>query len=184
MSSKRRSKEPEQDPLSMLLSRLDTDALRAEERYLQLHRKLLRFFEWRGCRHADEATDVTLDRVNRKLAEGTVAPNLDAYVSGVAKLVALEFQRAQSRHVPLLGDLPNLQEVDEKRQEELECLERCFAKLPPLNQDLIRQYYETDNRASLARTLGINLNVLRLRACRVREKLEDCILTCIGRSAA
>jgi DNA-directed RNA polymerase specialized sigma24 family protein len=183
MASKRSSEEPEQDPFSFLLSRLDTDVMRAEERYLQLHRKLRRFFEWRGCRHAEEATDVTLDRVNRKLAEGAVVPNLDAYVRGVARLVDLEFQRAQGRHVPLLGDLPNCQRADEEREEELECLERCVSELSPFNQDLIRRYY-TDDRESLASTLGVNLNVLRLRTCRVREKLENCILTCLGRSVA
>ncbi len=69
---------------SCLLAALDPHPDRALQRYLHLYQKLLRFFEWRGCSYPEEATDTTLDRVNRKIDQGTVVSNMNAFIAGVA----------------------------------------------------------------------------------------------------
>ena len=51
-----------------LLSVLDADRDRAGERYEVIRRKLLKFFEWRGCQRPDELADQTIDRVLEALA--------------------------------------------------------------------------------------------------------------------
>jgi hypothetical protein len=35
-----------------------------------------------------------------------------------------------------------------------------------------------ENRRSLAQTLGITVNALSIRACRIRDKLESCVKKC------
>jgi hypothetical protein len=49
-------------------------------------------------------------------------------------------------------------------------------------------YYDTDAgektkdaRKRLAESLGFTLNVLKVRACRLRMRLEACINDCVGR---
>jgi hypothetical protein len=41
----------------------------AGQKYEQIRRKLVRFFEWRACSGADELADATIDRVIRGLVE-------------------------------------------------------------------------------------------------------------------
>jgi DNA-directed RNA polymerase specialized sigma24 family protein len=169
-----------------LLARLDPNPERAQEKYLRLYQRLLRFFEWRGCYHPEEAADETLDRVNYKLEQGVLVPNIDAFIMGIARLVRLEFIREQGRFVPL-PDENRFQSADMINEDDgaLACLEQCARKLPPESETLIRRYHDSRNsedRASLAVALGVNLNVLRLRASRIREQLEICILMCLGRN--
>ena len=60
-----------------LLSALDPDPDRAGRAYEHLRRALIRFFECRNAHPADECADITLDRLERKLAKA--APILDAH---------------------------------------------------------------------------------------------------------
>jgi DNA-directed RNA polymerase specialized sigma24 family protein len=168
-----------------LLAHLDPDPRCADEEYVRLYQRLLRFFEWRGCYHPEEAADSTIDRVIRKLAEGTVDSNIHAFVTGVARFVCFEFLRAQERFLPLPEkELSSPATARDDDQEALACLERCMTKLPPENQTLIRDYYESKDRKAVAKALGVNLNVLRLRASRIRDKLERCIMFCLRSSEA
>ena len=73
-----------------LLDHLDRDRARAADRYEELRRILVRFFEWRSAPFPEELADATFDRVARKLAEGVMIENIGAYSYGVARLVALE----------------------------------------------------------------------------------------------
>ncbi len=177
--------ETEGSNYSRLLAQLDAHPNSAERAYIHLYQKLLRIFEWRGCHHPEEAVDATLDRVERKLSEGATVTNIHAFIMGVARLVCLEFLRAQQRFVPLTGhELSLSSSAGDRSDEALDCLERCVEKLPPVNREFIRSYYESEDRAALASSLGVNLNILRLRASRLRAKLEECILTCLRRSEA
>ena len=64
------SRELSEDSFNRFLSLLDTDRERAGAEYEILHRKLVRFFEWRECYNGEELADETVNRVARKLAEG------------------------------------------------------------------------------------------------------------------
>jgi hypothetical protein len=54
------------------------------------------------------------------------------------------------------------------------------------SRDIIIQYYQgdrrvkIDNRRAMARALGITVNALSIRACRLRDKLEACVSKCMG----
>jgi DNA-directed RNA polymerase specialized sigma24 family protein len=169
--------------LKRLLLRLDPNPVVAQEKYVQLHRKLLRFFEWRGCRHPDEATDDALDRLKRKLGQGKEIPDVHAFVFGVAVRVAQEHLKKQKRALRLTGQsrLIARKNEDPEREYQLQCLDLCIAKLPLASQHLIRQYYAVKDRAELASSLSVNLNVLRIRACRIRDRIEECFFGCLER---
>jgi DNA-directed RNA polymerase specialized sigma24 family protein len=151
---------------------------------MRLYQRLLRFFEWRGCHHPEEAADSTLDRVEIKLEQRAKVPNVQAFVTGVARLVSLEHLRAQSRFVPLPinAEIESQQVGSDEDEGALACLESCLTKLQPENRKLIRGYYESRDRAALALDLGVNINVLRLRAKRLRGTLEQCIVSCLRKS--
>jgi DNA-directed RNA polymerase specialized sigma24 family protein len=67
----------------------------------------------------------------------------------------------------------------------LECLESCAGELPPEARLLILSYYEggagerITGRKQLAARLGIPINNLRIRAHRIRERLEKCVSSCV-----
>ncbi len=66
----------------------------------------------------------------------------------------------------------------------------AWAGCPPRSRDLVLQYYreekreKIEHRKRLASRLGIGLNALRIRACRIRETLYQCVQTCLGEGAA
>jgi DNA-directed RNA polymerase specialized sigma24 family protein len=89
----------------------------------------------------------------------------------------------------------NPETVEERMAEEYrseqrhQCLESCVAKLEPETRNLILAYYEEEagrkvrNRQQLAEAMGIPMNALRIRAHRIRAKLEKCLKECLNRSA-
>jgi hypothetical protein len=56
--------------------------------------------------------------------------------------------------------------------------------MQPENRELILDYYRGEQRAKierrseLATRLGLTMNALGIRACRIRSKLETCVRTC------
>jgi hypothetical protein len=125
-----------------LLARLDPIPEQAQDEYIRLYQRLLRFFEWRGCHHPEEAADSTLDRVEIKLEKGANVPNVQAFVTGVARLVCLEYLRAQDRFVPLPvnAEIESHQSCADEDEGALACLEQCLTKLQPESRKLIRGY--------------------------------------------
>ncbi|MEZ5424629.1 MAG: hypothetical protein R2747_00060 [Pyrinomonadaceae bacterium] len=176
-----------------LLQRLDEDPSRAAERYEELRLKLVKFYGWRGCpaSSADELADETLNRVASKLEEGVEIESLNAYACQVSRFVWLEFSR--KRKEDHYGDEMPEQAVDpvlpEEADERLVCLRKCLAEVAPDDQDrqLIIGYYDTDAggklkdaRRSLAEKFGLKMNALKVKACRLRSKLEKCINDCVA----
>ncbi len=61
-------------------------------------------------------------------------------------------------------------------------------RLTPDNRVLVLQYYQEekkakiDHRKLLAEHLGIAVNALRIRACRIRATLLECVQNCLERT--
>ena len=173
-----------------LLDVLDVDRDRAGERYEDLRRTLVRFFEWRGAPCPEEHADQTLDRVARKLAEGVEVNNIGGYAYVVARLVFLETLKGPgSRRVEIesAGVAAPTAVLDDVEDEErrLTCLDRCLHGLPADSRELIVEYYREDKRPriearrALAERLGVRSEALTNRAQRVRDKLERCVNNCL-----
>jgi len=71
-----------------------------------------------------------------------------------------------------------------RREALLDCLDRCMRALPADDAQLILDYYRGEQRVKieqrrrLAEERHLSANALKVRACRIREKLEACINAC------
>ncbi|HMF97995.1 MAG TPA: hypothetical protein VKE96_27030 [Vicinamibacterales bacterium] len=169
------------------------------ERYIEVRRRLVSYFDRRGRPSADELADDTLNRIARTLDEvGVIETKPPArYCYVVAKFVLLEDLRRDRRHVPLdEGRVPDgprpagrreLGEERADREHRLDCLDRCLETLKPEQRELIVEYYaevrqkKIERRRELGKRLGITMNALAIRAWRIREGLMTCVQTCAGR---
>jgi DNA-directed RNA polymerase specialized sigma24 family protein len=174
---------------------LDNGEASDGQRYLEMRDRLVSYFDRKNCLNPDELADETLNRVARRLEEeGEIRTDTPAkYCYTIARFVFLEHLRARdTKNVQLdelgTGGLPSPDNSDEAEHKEqmLRCLEKCTNSLDDSNRDIILRYYlgdqraKIDNRGALAESLGITSNALAIRACRIRNKLEDCVSKCMG----
>jgi DNA-directed RNA polymerase specialized sigma24 family protein len=73
-------------------------------------------------------------------------------------------------------------------EERVVCLRSCLQTLSNENRELILEYYQGEkrekiqNRKRLMERLGIPVNTLRMRALRLRERLQGCVEECLTRA--
>lgn len=169
-----------------LLAVLHPDRARAGELYEEIRRRLVKFFEWRGCSIADDLTDRTINRVAGKLQAGEAIQNVTAYSVGVARLIHLEYLREAERERQLLDEAPVAGECFDPEHERednarLAAFEDCFTGLLPDQRRQLMTYHtgekqeRINNRKTLAAELGATAGSLRIRMFRLREILEECI---------
>ena len=165
-------------------------------KYLETRNKLIHYFDRKNCLWPDDLADETMNRVARRLAEeGTISgvpPLQFCYIT--AKFVLLEHQRRpEKRHTPLDNDSHGGVRTDtspvadaESCARRFDCLERCLGELRAEQRDLIVEYYSGEQRAKIERRraqadrLGVSMNALSIRACRIRDALEQCVKKCCG----
>jgi DNA-directed RNA polymerase specialized sigma24 family protein len=179
-----------QKALDNLLALFSADPDEAAAKYLAMKRKLQRFFEWNLFPNADELVDLAVNRVARKLEEGEKIFNLNGYFRAVAKLIVKEQFRLISRFTSSDDDPPDPPapnpDEDLDKEQRLKCLDECLEKLPIESRTLILNYYSYEERnkigrrKQLAKSLGIPMNALRIRAYRLRSSLETCMENCLG----
>jgi DNA-directed RNA polymerase specialized sigma24 family protein len=155
------------------------------------------YFDRKNCYLPDDLADETLNRVARRLEEeGEISDTPPArYCYIVAKFVFLESLRTVDRkHVSLdevthregvanlnSASINKSNESQDLKERRLACLEHCLHKLTPENRELLLQYYKgeqrtkIENRRAMAASLGITMNALTIRACRLRNALEECL---------
>lgn len=182
-----------QEALQRLLERLDADPEKAAHAYEALRARLIDFFDWRGVARPEVATDETLDRVARRLEDGEEIVQIGAYVHGVSRLVLFEQLRLQLREQEALVERARGGEIaaaGEPSDERVECLVRCLGELPDSGRELIVGYYEgpgvshLDGRKLLAERLGLTYTALKVRAHRLRLRLEACLRECLSAGRA
>jgi DNA-directed RNA polymerase specialized sigma24 family protein len=179
-----------------LLEWLDQGTNSEGQRYLEVRRRLLAYFDRKNCPAPEELADETLNRVARRLEEEAViesdSPAKYCYI--MARFIFMEHLRRIQKDQIVLGetrlqrrrDNSDLTEADDNRERMLRCLEKCVSKLETLSRHIIVQYYlgeqsvKIRNRRSLAESLGLTMNALSIRACRIRDKLEACVRECVS----
>lgn len=175
-----------QESFDALLDWLAPEREQAGQRYEEIRTRLIKIFTCRGCYEPEDLTDETINRVTKRLHEirGHFKGDHAKYFYGVANKVHLEYLR---RKQPPDVRVPD---VDSDRIEvEFKCLEYCLDGLTAENRHLVLQYYQLerkariDQRKGLAKELGINLNVLRIRAHRIRATLQQCVQECLERNS-
>ena len=188
-----------------LLEWLDDGIDSHGERYLEMRRRLVSYFDRRDRPTADELADETLNRIGRTLEQTGVIvtrpPARSCYV--VARFVLLEDFRRDRRHIPLdeprkadalrarsIGPESPASLVSHvvpdsslmRRELRLACLDRCLHRLPADQRELAIEYYRSNGaiqrRRDLAARLSITMNALGIRACRIRDVLRTCVEAC------
>jgi DNA-directed RNA polymerase specialized sigma24 family protein len=160
-----------------------TDATSKAERYRQVRDRLESFFRWRGLGDTSGLADDTLDRVARRVEAGEVRTSTpNAFVVGVARMVALEARRKERNDVTIdersISAPPPAEPEDELR---LRALDGCLEGLVTAERNLVLGYYRDEGpsriqgRAKLAQSLGTTVEALRVRAFRLRARLEQCV---------
>ena len=112
--------------------------------------------------------------------EKTYVGNRALYFLGVMNNVHHEYLKR-----PIIPAPPALEDDAGLKERTHHCLERCLGKLAPHSRKLIERYYAADKQAkidlrkAIAAEFGIGVKNLRLRALRIREKLQVCIEQCL-----
>src|ERR1051325_826423 len=176
-----------QPSFQRLLVWLDHGVDSEGQRYLEMRQRLVSYFDRRNCSAPDELADETLNRVARRLEEAEViesdAPARYCYIT--ARFVFMEHLRETKRadhardQIKRFHDNDRVLTNEANVEKELRhrCLDACIGKLDSANRAIITRYYvgkertKIENRRALAQSLGITMNALSIRACRIRGKL-------------
>jgi DNA-directed RNA polymerase specialized sigma24 family protein len=183
-----------QTDFDKFLALLDASRAAAGVKYEFLRARLIKFFEWRNCETAEDLADTVFDRILRKIAEGERIQNVNAYAAGVAQFVFKEDLRNPARQSESLEENPNVQNFagegapqnDETENLRFDCLEKCLSAMDSETRRLLIAYHDTDERTMIearrriAESLEISLNTLRIRVCRLKSKLENCVRECVN----
>lgn len=192
------------DAFDKLLASLDSNREVAAQKYERIRGRLANFFEYRGCASPEDYADVTINCAAKKISDGTEIYSSDplSFFIGIARNILQEYWEQAPTRAASLQDLSDgehpfedpaelmKREEDLNRSEsEMNCLEQCLEDITYQNRDLIIGYYvgeksqKIKNRKRLAAQLDIAPANLRLRAFRVREKLESCVKSCLKQVA-
>ncbi len=170
-----------------LLAWLNPDRELAASMYVNLRSGLVKIFGWNGCIDPEGMADETFDRVARQITRlrQTFQGDPKLFFYGVANNLIKEYQKKIKSFVPIDGiDVPGRspEEDDEENAEMLqECLHSCLQELSNDKRELVLAYYakekqaKIDHRTEMAHELGISVQTLRVRLCRIRAALEECI---------
>jgi DNA-directed RNA polymerase specialized sigma24 family protein len=161
-----------------LLTGLGGDEAQAAAGYERLRRRLVAYFDARGCGDADVCADETLDRVARRLQQGEHIASVSGYAHGVARHVALEALRRQQLKRKAIAEWPRLSPAEGADEALFAHLEAQIRSLPADAGTLLMEYYRSDEpnsrrrRRCMANRLGISYGALKMRIHRARLDLE------------
>jgi hypothetical protein len=168
----------------------DRDA--AAREYSVAHEKLTRFFRFNYCNCPEDLADEVMNRVARKhpdLWEGRIHI---AVLLGFARYVLKEYEWKRDMFVDVAsvdtnaevsqaGSSLNRNEEDEIRSG---CIDSCLARLPRDDKELLLEYHRYEGAAKISRRVamaqerGMTLNSLRLKVCRLKSVLAECVRLC------
>lgn len=183
----------------MLLARLDADRDLAGQKYETLREALIVYFEHRGslspAEHADQVFDIVAS--NLKKGKEIYVAEPAGYFYGVAAKVVFQLRRERSYKFVPIDELETagpgsvkyfrsgpLKTEDPDKAKRHDCLDECLDGLSADKRSLIDKYYtgetsiKINNRKELAKSLGVSLALLRVRALRIRKRIETCVEEC------
>lgn len=176
-----KKKEYTQEAFDLLLVWLNADREQAGKKYEEIRKRLITIFTCRGCLIPEDLADETIDRVVMKIPElaGSYVGDPALYFYGVVNYVFHEYIRKIPTPVP-----PPVFHSTKEVEQQYTCLEQCMQQLTSKNRELVLEYYSDEgdkiqHRKQLAVKLGIEINALRIQACRIRAVLFQCVQECL-----
>jgi DNA-directed RNA polymerase specialized sigma24 family protein len=155
--------------------------------YEQLRMRLVTFFRLSCPVEAEALADEAIDRLGRRLSDGTPVDNLGGYALGIARFLAMEAgaRRRKEQHAAreaLIDQEGSAQAEQAEFDPAVPALRGCLNCIDPESAHFIMEYYAADGgaarierRQQLAQRMGMTLNALRNRALRTRIALEKCV---------
>jgi len=183
------------DSFNELLAWLNPDRDSAAIMYEEIRRDLIKVFGWNKCIDPEGMADETFDRVAKKAHElkDSFEGNRKRFFYGVANNLIKEYRKTVRSYVSLdeveIAEGPPTKVEEETAEAREECLRTCLLKLTVEKRDLLIAYYakekraKIDQRAEMAQRLGISIETLRVRMCRIRSELGECIERCLDERA-
>ena len=143
-------------------------------------------FAAKGLCDAEALADETINRVADRLPE--IGAEYDGkpvhYFRGVARNIIFEASRRKEIATDSVPERPTKQ-IDVS--DEYNCLVRCLTFLSSKDRDLILDYHVYEghdkvvNHLAMAEENNVSINNLRVKAFRIRERLEKCVRECLER---
>lgn len=170
------------ESLKKLLNAFSADEAEAARIYSDLCDSLTRFFQLKGIANADKAADETVDRMADKIEQGEEIKNLRKFAFGVARFVYLENLRREKAAKRAASEFyTKNSSIKFEESDQIEIFRNCFKKLYDHERALLLSYFEDlppdelfKKRQKMARSEGIEINALRNRISRLRNRLEEC----------
>lgn len=144
-------------------------------------------FAAQGFSDAEALADETINRVADRLPE--IGPHYDGkpvrYFRGVARNLILEANRRRRREIAT-DSLPERPTKQIDVSDEYNCLVRCLTFLSSKDRDLVLDYHVYEghdkvvNHLAMAEENQTSVSNLRVKAFRIRGRLEKCVLECLG----
>jgi hypothetical protein len=173
-----------QDDFDRLLRWFGPDRGISGKKYLETHERLTRLFHFNGCNRPEDLADEVMNRVAKK-PPSLENPNSDhiAVLLGFGRNVLHEYWRERA----FIDEACDLSEepsgTDETAIKELWALglEICLGRLGDNNRVFLLEYYHYEpggkisHRRTMAEVRHTTLNALRLKACRLKSVVADCL---------
>jgi DNA-directed RNA polymerase specialized sigma24 family protein len=173
-----------QQQFAGLLLKLGKEPIESGARYEALRTRLIFYFSRKCLDFPEDLADEVLDRLARRLAEGTEIDSLTAFALGIARFVAQEqlskpFQ-IQVQAETFFDNIP-ANSPTESMEETFSGMEYCLNRMTPADVELLERYYLGDGesliraRKSISETLKISPEAVRQRIFSIRRRLRQCM---------
>lgn len=176
-----------------LLGWLSADREEAGKKYEEIRNGLVRFFRIRSCADPLALADDTLNRVADKIPkEKTDREKIPLkYIYGFAVNVYHEYDRLTvKREIQLDLNLPLIklvsQDFPDTERNDLSCLEKCLAEMPPHESAMMLKYYSEESsarfdlRKQMAESMNIKTTTLHTKVHRIKNSLRKCVDNCMN----
>ncbi len=181
-----------QEDLVRLLGWFSPDAEDAGQKYEEIRKGLIKFFYFRGCPESETLADETINRVAVKIAlvefDGNVKQS--TYFYSFAANIYLEDlterKNIAAKSKQIAAKFEKDDNPDKKNSQSSVCLEKCLAKHPPQERQLLLKYYsfgkneKAEMRKKMADDEGINLEYLHTKISRLRKTVGICLRKCLN----
>lgn len=183
------------DSFNELLAWLNPDRDLAAKMYEEIRRDLIKVFRWNKCIDPEGMADETFDRAARKAHQlkDSFEGNRKLFFYGVARNLIKEYRKTVRSYVSLdeieIAESPPTKFDEETADVREECLRICLLELTVEKRELLIAYYakerraKIDQRAKMAQQLSVSIETLRVRMCRIRSELVECIEHCLDEGA-
>jgi len=170
-----------------LLQWLGPDPEDAGTRYQEAHHRLVKLFGFKGCDCPEDLADEVIDRVAQKLLSGELPPqrpeDWTKSFYAFVKFVHLEYVKGSWRDKCMVSVTAPPEDFNVEHQHR--CLYKCLSRLSEDDRKLLLEYHRYErgqkiqHRRLIAHLRHSSTNALRIRVCRLRATLAECMVHCL-----